>query len=178
MSDEISIATLHSRVERLEAERAIRNVMARYVSLCDRLDESTPMDELTALFTRDAIWTGKGSRYQAAFGENRGRAAIAEMLGKYRGPPPHFALNAHFLTSEAIDATNSPAIGTWMMLQTSTYSDGTSDLRCAWLNVQFAFEDARWRIRRFETENIFVRPVDRWNDRTDLSLPESLRLGE
>jgi hypothetical protein len=178
MSDKALLATLHLRVERLEAATAIRGVMARYVSLCDRLDESTPMDELTGLFTRDAIWAGKGSRYQAAFGENRGRAAIAEMLGRYRGPPPHYALNAHFLTSESIDMTNGPPIGTWMMLQTSTYRDGSADLRCARLSVQFAFEDERWRISRFETESIFVRPVDRWNDSTDLSLPGRSGLGE
>lgn len=178
MSHEIVIAALHSRLERLETESAIRNIMARYMSLCDRLDESTPMDELAALFTRDAVWTGKGRRYQAAFGEHCGRAAIAEMLGTYRGPPPHFAFNAHFLTSESINATSTPVVGTWLMLQTSTYADGTSDLRCARLNVQFAFEDARWRIRRFETENIIARPIDRWNDRADLSPPGNSVRGE
>jgi SnoaL-like protein len=177
MSEKIVIAGLHTRLERLETESAIRNIMARYMNLCDRLDESAPMDELAALFARDAVWTGKGRRYQAAFGEHRGRAAIAEMLGAYRGPPPHFALNAHFLTSESINATSVPAVGTWLMLQASTY-DGTSDLRCARLNVQFAFEDARWRISRFETENIFARPMNRWNDQADPSPPESSARGE
>lgn len=164
MNNANDLAALHRRLERLEAEAAIRNVMAQYMSFCDHLDESTPMDELADLFVRDAVWIGKGSRYQAAFGQHRGRAAIAQMLGKYRGPPPHFAMNAHFLTSEKIDAAGTPAIGAWMMLQTSTYANGTSDLRCARLTVQFAIEDGRWRIRRFETENIFMRPVDRWND--------------
>jgi SnoaL-like domain len=178
MSDDRVIAELHSRLERLETESAIRNIMARYMSLCDRLDESTPMNELAALFARDAVWTGKGRRYQLAFGEHRGRAAIAEMLGAYRGPPPHFALNAHFLTSESIDATSVPAAGTWLMLQTSTYADGTSDLLCARLNVQFAYEDARWRISRFETENIFARSIDQWNDRAALSPPGSSARGE
>jgi hypothetical protein len=176
-SDDV-LAAYHSRLERLEAQSAIRNVMAQYMSFCDRLDESTPMDDLAALFTRDAVWTGKGSRYQAAFGEHRGRVAIAEMLGRYRGPPPHFALNAHFLTCEAIDAAANPAVGKWMMLQVSTYADGTSDLRAARLNVQFAFEHARWRISRFETENIFARPIDRWDDRAGLSLPEAEAHGE
>jgi hypothetical protein len=178
MRDEFLLATLQLRVERLEAESAIRNVMARYASLCDRLDESTPMDELGSLFTRDASWVGKGGRYRAAFGESRGRSAIVEMLGKYRGPPPHYALNAHFLTSESIDVKNSPPIGTWMMLQTSTYRDGTADLRCARWFVEFAIEEERWRIRRFETENIFVRPVDRWNDSIDLTLPACSSSGE
>jgi hypothetical protein len=164
MSDKLNLASLLGRLERLEAEAAIRNVMAQYMSFCDRLDESTPIDALADLFSRDAVWTGKGSRYQAAFGEHQGRVAIAQMLGKYRGPPPHFVLNAHFLTSGQIDATGTPAVGKWMMLQTSTYANGTSDLRCARLTVQFTIEDNRWRICRFETENVFVRPIDRWND--------------
>jgi hypothetical protein len=151
------------RLERLEAESAIRHVMARYMRFCDRLDESTPIDELAALFTRDAVWAGRGNRYQALFGEHRGREAIREMLDGYRGPPPLFVLNAHFLTSEQIDTTSNPASGCWMMLQTSTYADGTSELRCARLACWFTVEDDRWRICRFETENLFARPIDRWD---------------
>jgi hypothetical protein len=157
-------AALHRRLEILEAESAIRKLMAQYMGFCDRLDESTPMGELADLFACEAVWTGKGSRYHAAFGEHRGRAAIVHMLSKYRGPPPHFAMNAHFLTSETIDAACAPAVGRWMMLQFSTYANGTSDLRCARLTVRFTIEDGRWRISRFETENIFMRPIDRWND--------------
>ena len=151
------------RLERLEAESAIRHVMAHYMRLCDRLDESTPLDELAALFTRDAVWAGRGSRYQALFGEHRGRGAIRKMFEGYQGPPPLFVLNAHFLTSEQIDTTTHPASGRWMMLQTSTYADGTSELRSASLACRFMIEDDRWRICRFETENRFARPIDRWD---------------
>jgi hypothetical protein len=165
------IDALRVRLERLEAEHAIRGVMAEYMALCDRLDESTPMDELAELFTREAVWTGKGRLYQAAFGEHRGRAAISRMLGSYRGPPPHFEMNAHFLTSEWIDASARPALGRWMMLQTSTYMNGTSDLRCARLSVQFTLEENRWRISRFETENLFSRSIDRWRDQTATPVP-------
>jgi hypothetical protein len=154
---------VNDRLARLEAESAIRHVMARYMRLCDELNESTPMDELAALFTRDAVWAGRGSRYQALFGEHRGREAIRKMLDGYRGPPPYFALNAHFLTSEQIDATVRPASGRWMMLQAATYADGTSDLRCARLSCWFEVEEDCWRICRFETENLFARPVGHWD---------------
>ena len=106
----------------------------------------------------------RGKRYGAAFGGHTGRDAIVAMLDSYRGPVPHFAMNAHFLTSETITVGDSTAEGSWVMLQTSTYADGRSDLRGARLSVRFAREESAWRIAVFETENIFSRPVDRWDE--------------
>lgn len=164
-----------ARLARLEAESAIRRVMMRYTALCDRLDADTPMDELGELFARDAVWAGKGQRYGSAFGGHEGRAAIVAMLNGYRGPVPHFAMNAHFLTSETIDVSDDArsASGTWMMLQTSTYAAGPSDLRSARLEVDFIVEEGRWRIARFETENLFSRPIDRWDDPAPVPVPET-----
>lgn len=163
---------LASRVLRLEAEHEIRAVMMRYMELCDRLDADTPMDELAALFTANAVWTGKGARYGTAFGGHEGREAIVAMLDRYRGPLPHFAMNAHFLGSETIKLEGERGKGSWMMLQTSTYADGRSDLRAARIKAGFAFEEARWRIARFETENLFSRPVDRWDDPAEVPVPD------
>jgi hypothetical protein len=169
----VSAQTVEQRLARLEAETAIRAVTARYMTLCDTLNSDTPMDELGALFTRDAEWIGGGVRYGAAFGGHRGRDAIVAMLSAYRGPPPHFALNAHFLASETIRVEGERAGGGWMMLQCSTYADGRSDLRSARLVVGFAIEDGAWRIARFETENLFSRPIDRWDDPTPIPVPTS-----
>lgn len=160
-----------ARLGRLEAEHAIRAVMAEYMALCDRLDADTPMAALAALFTRDAVWTGRGARYAAAFGKHRGRAAIVAMLDGYCRPAPHFSLNAHFLASERIEVDDGRATGGWTMLQTATYADGRSDLRAARLDVAFAHEDGRWRIARFATENLFSRPVDRWDDAAAVPVP-------
>jgi ketosteroid isomerase-like protein len=166
-------AALLSRLDRLEAESTIRSVVARYFTLCDRLDADTPMDELGELFTEDAVWAGRGARYAASFGEKHGRSAIIAMIDSYRGAVPHFALNAHFLSSETISVEGNVAIGGWMMLQTSTYANGTSDLRAARLTMGFARgSDGNWRIARFETENIFSRPVDRWDDPAPVPVPE------
>lgn len=169
-----SLDEMAGRLARLEAEGEIRRVMMRYMELCDRLDDATPMDELGELFATDAVWAGKGQRYGKAFGGHQGRVAIVAMLGSYRGPPPHFAMNAHFLSSETIQvaADCNSARGTWMMLQTSTHADGRSDLRSARLTVAFAVEDGRWRIARFETENLFSRPVDRWDDPAPVPVPD------
>lgn len=159
------------RLERLEAEGAIRSVIARYMELCDALDAATPMDELADLFAVDAEWIGVGARHAVAFGSHRGRKAIVTMLDRYRSPIPHFAMNAHFLSSESIVVNADTARGGWMMLQTSTYADGGADLRAARLAVDFVRRD-RWRILRFETRNIFSRRVTHWDDAAPLPIPE------
>lgn len=165
------LIALGARLDQLEAESAIRTLMADYMRLCDRLDEATPMDVLGELFTPDAIWAGRGARYGASFGAHHGRGAIVAMLDSYRGPTPHFALNAHFLTSETIRVEGDGATGSWVMLQTATYASGISDLRAARLHLAFARHGGRWRISRFETENLFSRPVDRWDDPAPVPVP-------
>lgn len=172
MTADTEVRALLARLATLEARDAIRQLMARYLELCDHLDGDTPMSELGALFTRDAVWMGKGPRYAAGFGRFCGRDAILGMMSSYCRPTPHFAINAHFLCSEAIRVEGLVAIGRWMMLQTSTYTGGRSDLRAARIEVSFAVEGDRWRIARFETENVFRRPVDRWDDPEPVLVPD------
>lgn len=159
------------RLARLEAADAVRRVAMRYFRLCDTLGSQTPFDELGALFTRDAVWEGRG-RYRKAFGRHEGRDAVVAMLSAY-ADPPHFVLNGHFLSSEDIAvAGEAAATGSWMMLQVSTYRDGRSDLRSAALTLDFIVEEGAWRITRFVTENIFSRDVGPWNDEAPISVPE------
>lgn len=162
---------LADRLARLEAADAVRRVAMRYFRLCDTLGPETPFDDLGALFTREAVWEGRG-RYRKAFGRHEGRAAIVAMLAAY-AHPPHFALNAHYLSSEDIEIHDEQgATARWMMLQVSTYRDGRSDLRSAALALDFAVEDGRWQIARFVTENIFARDVAPWNDEAPISVPD------
>jgi ketosteroid isomerase-like protein len=165
------LAGVLRRLDRLESESAIRTVVATYFDLCDRLDGATPLDELGALFTEDAVWRGTGARYGAAFGEHRGRAAIVAMFARYAGPVPHFTFNAHVLGSERIAVDGDRASGRWIMLQTSTYAAGHSDLRAARLALAFERLAEGWQIARFETENLFSRHVDRWNDQAPIAVP-------
>jgi hypothetical protein len=172
MRRDATISQLLARIEVLESQNAIRRTLADYMRLCDHLDDATPMDELAALFTSDAVWAGRGTRYAATFGSYQGRDAIVAMLDRYRAPV-HFAFNAHFLTSESIAIDGGVALGEWMMLQTSTYVAGSSDLRAARLKIGFRRE-SRWRIYRFETFNLFSRPVDRWDDPSPVPVPVPL----
>lgn len=167
----MNAAALAARLEVLEAESAIRRLVARYFQICDRLGPDTPFDELGALFTCNARWEGKG-RYQDAFGTYDGREAIVEMIAGYCLPDPHFAMTAHFFSAENVRVCGDAATGNWMMLQTSTYRDGRADLRSACLSIQFDVEDGVWRIARFRTENIFSRRVDHWSDAEAIPVPE------
>jgi len=145
------------RLARLEAESAVRRVMARYMRLCDQPDDGFPIAELGALFTRDAVWEGGGARYGSAFGRHEGRDAIMAFIDSFRRPP-HFNLNTHFLTSESIEADEATATGSWIMLQLSTYADGNASMLGAAIRAEFAIEDGAWRIARFRTENLFTAP--------------------
>jgi len=174
MSAEDRIAELERQVARLHAEHDIRACVERYMDLCDRLDSRTPLDELAGLFTREAVWEGVGARYGSSFGGYRGRDEIAAMFRRYMTDPPHFALNVHFLCSEsiAVDADAQGARAVWTMLQTSTFASGASHLNAARLRLRMAVEEGAWRIAHFSTENLFSRPVDRWNDAAPLPVPD------
>jgi hypothetical protein len=162
---------LELRLRQLESEHAVRTCMNRYMALCDALDARTPLDELAGLFTTDAVWEGKGAKYAKSFGGYQGREAIRAMFATYMVEPAHFALNVHFLCSELIRVEEGDAIGSWVMLQTSTFASGASHLNAARLTVKFREEEGAWRMAHFQTENLFSRPVEAWNNDAHLPVP-------
>ncbi len=157
-------ADILARLDRLEAESACRKCLSDYMDICDRLDATTDLSALGACFTTDAIWGGAGDRYARDFGAHHGRQAIMDWMAGFCTTPPHFAMNAHFLSSEAITHGADGAItGRWLMLQTPTFHDGQSFLMAARLEIDFRFEAGAWRMDRFSTRNLYARPVGDWN---------------
>ena len=171
MSSHEHIRALELRLEQLESENAIRACMNRYMFLCDELGVASPLDELAGLFTEDAVWEGKGAKYQNSFGGYQGRAAIKAMFATYMVEPAHFSLNVHFLTSELIQVSGDSAQASWVMLQASTFASGASHLNSARLTVRFTREQGQWRMAHFQTENLFSRPVSAWNSEAELPVP-------
>lgn len=169
----LDIHAIAARLAAFEHQQAIRVCINRYMQLCDRLDANTPLDELAGLFTQDAVWEGKGARYAGRFGGHRGREAIRGMFSTYMQTPAHFALNVHFLTNEVIDVQEDIGLGSWTMLQTSTFSDGASHLNAAHLTVRFELNGGVWRMAHFQTENLFSRPVRFWDSDAVLPVPTS-----
>lgn len=166
----MSYDAILDRLALMEAEGAIRRLVARYFAICDDLGPATPFEELGNLFAHDAIWEGRG-RYAKAFGRYEGRSAIVDMIRSYCLPSPHFAMTGHFFGAESIAVDGAGASGQWMMLQTSDYAAGNSDFRAARLTLGFSHDGSRWRIARFLTENIFSRQVPRWNDEASIPVP-------
>ncbi|HDR9871470.1 TPA: nuclear transport factor 2 family protein [Burkholderia cenocepacia] len=157
-----AIDTLVQRVAALDAERAVRATLTRYMALCDVPADAGAGPSLADLFTADAVWEGIGLQYARKFGRLEGPASIVAMLGRYLPPDPHFAANLHFLTSESIEigADRASARGRWIMLQASRYADGSAELIAARLTVDFApaADGATWLIRHFRTERVLDGP--------------------
>lgn len=173
MSEQVKLAELAQKLARFETEHAVRACMNQYMYLCDHLDVGFDLDSLMELFTQDAVWEGKGRRYGASFGSHQGNEVIRAMFAKYIQPPAHFETNVHFLTSELITVQGEDVKGSWVLLQTSSFTDGRSQLSSARLNVDFSYEDGKWRISHFQTESLFNRPVKTpWDNPAELPVPE------
>lgn len=173
MNEQMDLGAVLQRLAQLEAQQAIRNCINRYMEICDALDANTDLDELMDLFDADSIWEGIGEKYAKSFGRYDSWQAIYSMFKSYTQKQSHFTMNAHFVSSEQIYLEQNQANATWLMLQTSTFRDGRSHLNAAKLSVKFKQQDdGRWKIKHFQTENIFSRPVSHWNSTDELPVPE------
>jgi hypothetical protein len=158
MNDKMDLTAILQRLTQLEAQVAIRNCINRYMEICDALDADTELNELMDLFDEDSIWEGIGEKYAQSFGHFSSRQAIHDMFKGYTQKESHFVMNAHFVSSEQIYVEDTHAKATWLMLQTSTFRDGRS-------------QSGHWKIKHFQTENIFSRPVSHWNSTAELPVP-------
>ena len=160
---DLTSQSLNLRLRKLEAERAARNTLARYMTLCDQPCHDKDFPQLADLFTADAVWEGVGQDYAQTFGLQRGRAEITAFLGRYLAPSAHFQRNLHFLTSDLVTVSEDGehVQGQWIMLQISTYEDGRSEAISARLNIDFCVgEDGRWLMAHFRTQRLDCVP---WN---------------
>lgn len=172
MLDDLDMTKLLLRLEQLEAQQEIRNCINRYMEICDALDANTDLNELMNLFDADCIWEGIGEKYAKSFGRYESWQAIYEMFKSYTRKESHFVMNAHFVSSEQIYIKHDQANASWLMLQTSTFRDGRSHLNAAKLTVRFKQQaEGNWKIKHFQTENIFSRPISHWDSSAELPVP-------
>lgn len=172
MSNKTDLMVLLQRLQHLEAQNAVRNCINRYMEICDALDAQTDLNELMDLFDADSIWEGIGEKYAKSFGRYESWQAIHDMFKTYTQKESHFVMNAHFVSSEQIYIEQDQARASWLMLQTSAFQDGRCHLNAAKLTVRFQQQsDHSWKIKHFQTENIFSRPVSHWNSSAELPVP-------
>lgn len=170
--NDMDLTAILARLNKLEAESAIRNCINRYMEICDALDANTDLNELMDLFDSNSIWEGIGEKYAKSFGRYASWQAIYDMFKSYTQKESHFVMNAHFVSSEQIYVEQQQAKATWLMLQTSTFRDGRSHLNAAKLSVKFQQQaDGTWKIKHFQTENILSRPVSHWDSTAELPVP-------
>ncbi|MFC2995234.1 nuclear transport factor 2 family protein [Acinetobacter sichuanensis] len=170
--NDMDLTAILARLNKLEAESAIRNCINRYMEICDALDANTDLNELMDLFDSNSIWEGIGEKYAKSFGRYESWQAIYDMFKSYTQKESHFVMNAHFVSSEQIYVEQQQAKATWLMLQTSTFRDGRSHLNAAKLSVKFQQQtDGTWKIKHFQTENILSRPVSHWDSTAELPVP-------
>lgn len=161
------------RLQQLEDSQAARVCISDYMRLCDQLDSPETVQAIGALFTADACWEGLGEPYASRLGKHQGREAIITLMASYVRQPAHFAMNAHFLCSEALSHTPDGALrGRWLMLQTSAFTAGGAHLNAAEICVTFARDANGMAMRHFTTRNLFSRPVDHWHAADALPVPE------
>jgi hypothetical protein len=173
MSEAKQIELLSQRLTALEDEKRIRACMNRYMHLCDQLDVGFDLGQLLQLFTEQAVWQGMGRRYANTFGQYQGREAIAAMFEKYTRPPAHFDLNVHVLGNELITVEGDSGNGSWVLVQTASFSSGKSQLSCARITAEFQRVADVWKISLFQTESLFNRPMQQpWDHTAPLPVPE------
>lgn len=158
---------LEQRLEILEAKEAIRVCLGRYFDLCDVPGPLRDTSELAELFTPGAVWEGIGEAYAGKFGRIEGRDRIATHVAGYLPPSDHFRRNAHLVGSEQLRTDGSSGSGQWLMQQLSEYADGSGDLLCARLRIDFLItrDDVgpTALMRHFRTERLYAartRPQD------------------
>lgn len=153
------MTNVEQRLRVLEAREAVRACLGRYMDLCDVPGPLQDKAELADLFTPRAIWEGIGKAYAGKFGRVIGRHKIADHVAGYLPPNDHFRRNAHLLGSEQLSVDGDKCSGQWLMQQLSEYSDGTGDLLCARLTIDFDVSRTESgvlaRISHFRTERLY-----------------------
>ncbi len=155
------IAALETRLARAEAHAEILALKSRYGALADaRYSRKGPRspaeidavaDQLAELFTKDAVWEGRG-----ALGRCEGRAAIRD---RFREPTLQYAW--HFFVKPEIRVDGDSAKGTWDVLAMMTTQEG----RAMWMvgveHDEYARVDGRWLHTRMQLESQLMAPHDR-----------------
>lgn len=160
------------RLQQLEDQQAVRVCISDYMRLCDDLNSPASTQAIGELFTEDACWEGIGDPYATLLGVHQGRATIVMMMQRYVRQPAHFAMNAHFLCSEAIVHEQPGRLrGRWLMLQTSAFSAGGAHLSAAEIVAWFVRQGDAMQMAHFTTRRLFGRPVSHWSSTAQLPVP-------
>jgi uncharacterized protein (TIGR02246 family) len=150
------VASLASRLQRLEDLEAIKDVAAQYALLCDNGYDA---DRLADLFTDDAVWENP------VFGNYEGKEAIRAF---FSGISASIVWAYHIMLPMTISIASDgrSATGTWYALSLSTQTARTEPggfdavIATADLEKQLVKEGGDWRIRHAKASMHQVSNID------------------
>ena len=133
----MDLAELERRITRVEDIEAIKQLKARYCSICD--DDHNP-DRITGIFTEDGVWQGGG------MGKAEGHAEIREL---FEGFQSSISYSQHMVMNPIIEVDGATAHAVWYFFGSFTFRENNE---ARWLAARYhddyAKVDGEWKIRR------------------------------
>lgn len=150
---EARLAAVEAGLARVADERAIADLMYRYIEACDHVRDASLIG---SAFADDATWEG-ANRY-ACWGTTTGRDAIVAM---FEATPDVLPFTVHWLANPRIDVDGDAATGRWEVVQAATFGrTGTPVWVGARYDNRFRRTDEGWRIQHLVYADVFVTPFD------------------
>ena len=145
----MSQRSIEARIQRLEDIEAIKQLKARYCSLCD---DGYDADGLADLFTEDAIWDG------GSLGVAEGREKIRRF---FQNTPRVMPFAVHMVMNPIIEIDGDSATGRWYLFQAATYDPAGGPI---WGSARYDEEylrvDGLWRFSSLRLTSRFWTPFD------------------
>ncbi len=153
---------LEQQVARLSAIEDIKQLKARYCSLCDA---NYDPDGLAALFVDDGVWDGGPE-----FGRHAGRDAIRKF---FRGASGSIVFAAHLVMNPIIEvaADAHSATGKWRLIMPCTVLDDAGTAESRWLlsayDESYVCVDTGWLFKSLTVDSQFYAAhLSGWADQT------------
>jgi len=118
----MTIDELQKRITILEDIEALKNLKARYCSICD--DDHNP-DEIVKIFASDGVWEGTG------ISAHHGHAAIRELFEGFRD---RISFSQHNVFNPRITVDGDRATGIWYFMGPFTFRKGNRQM---WLAARY-----------------------------------------
>jgi len=132
----MNLEDLAKRITRLEDIEAIKQLKARYCTICD--EDHNP-DKITSVFSEDGVWEGRG------IGHATGHAEIQEL---FKGFQRMIGYSQHMVVNPLIEVNGDQAKAVWYFFGAFTMRDGNqAKWQAARYHEDYVKVNGEWKIR-------------------------------
>lgn len=137
-------ATLAERVQRIEDEKEIRELLVRYGRYLDSLD----FKSYSELFARDGEWSGLTTGYTPVRGPAEIRATMEKAFAERRYDPEHIT-NLHLISNVMIqvDGDRGTGYSRWTVVTRNDKDEPFVRISGRYED-EYVREDGRWKFRK------------------------------